>query len=121
MVVYRDKEKYAVLAIWKLIRFAMILLWILIFVVVSRSDLPGFEELENPQYDLASIIYDANEVAFGKYYIENREFIDYEDLSPEEAHDRLKPVFGVPFAQRKRGMGRPTKKERRDIDKFREL
>jgi len=49
---------------------------------VSRSDLPGFEELENPQYDLASVIYDAQEVAYGKYYIENREFVDFQDLSP---------------------------------------
>ena len=28
----------------------------LIFILVSFSDLPGFEELENPQYDLASFI-----------------------------------------------------------------
>lgn len=54
---------------------ALILWW------VSRSDLPGFAELENPTYDLASIIYDAQEVAYGKYYIENREFVDFADLS----------------------------------------
>jgi len=51
-------------------------------IIVSQSDLPGFTELENPQYDLASIIYDVNEEAFGKYYIENREFIDFKELSP---------------------------------------
>ena len=55
---------------------------VIVFIVVGRSDLPGFDELENPQYDLASIIYDVNEVPFGKYYIENREFIDFNDLSP---------------------------------------
>ena len=49
---------------------------------VSRSDLPGFEELENPEYDLASVIYDAEGLSYGKYYIENREFVDFKDLSP---------------------------------------
>ncbi|MEL6124281.1 MAG: transglycosylase domain-containing protein, partial [Bacteroidota bacterium] len=51
-------------------------------IVVSKSNLPDFADLENPQYDLASIIYDAQGEPFGKYYIENREFIDYQDLSP---------------------------------------
>ena len=54
----------------------------IIFFLVSRTDLPTFEDLENPQYDLASIIYDTNGEAFGKYYIENREFITFKDLSP---------------------------------------
>ena len=54
----------------------------LIILSVAKSDLPSFEELENPQYDLASIIYDTNGEAFGKYYIENREFIQFRDLSP---------------------------------------
>ena len=54
----------------------------LIILAVSLSDLPDFEDLENPKYDLASIIYDTNGVPFGKYYIENREFVDYNDLSP---------------------------------------
>ncbi|MFT4567229.1 MAG: penicillin-binding protein 1A [Saprospiraceae bacterium] len=49
---------------------------------VSRGDLPGFQELENPQYDLASVIYDAQGISYGKYYIENREFVDFKDLSP---------------------------------------
>ena len=54
---------------------------LIIIAVVAKSDLPSFTELENPQYDLASIIYDANNIPFGKYYIENREFISFNDLS----------------------------------------
>lgn len=54
----------------------------LIFFLFSRGDLPSFDELENPQYDLASIIYSNDETPFGKYYIENREFVDYDELSP---------------------------------------
>ena len=37
----------------------------------------------------------------------------YEDLSEP------RPRLGVAFAQRERGSGRPTKKERRDMEKFR--
>lgn len=54
----------------------------MVIIIVGSSELPSFDELENPKYDLASIIYDANEVQYGKYYIENREFIDFKDLSP---------------------------------------
>ena len=51
-------------------------------VSTSGKDLPSFEDLENPEYDEASIVYDANGVSFGKYYVENREIIDFESLSP---------------------------------------
>ena len=37
----------------------------------------------------------------------------YEDLSEP------RPRLGIAFAQRERGSGRPTKKERRDMEKFR--
>ena len=59
-----------------------VIVGIIVITVVANSDLPTFEELENPQYDLASVIYDANEIPYGKYYIENREFIQFRDLSP---------------------------------------
>ena len=67
-------------------------LWILLIVGLSLSfsfiistldkDLPTFEDLENPIYDEASIIYDIKGEPFGKYYIENRENISFEELSP---------------------------------------
>ncbi len=59
-----------------------VLAGIIVITIVAKSDLPTFEELENPQYDLASVIYDSNEIPYGKYYIENREFIQFRDLSP---------------------------------------
>ena len=55
---------------------------VIIITTVAYGDLPGFEDLENPKYDLASTIYDINGEEFGKYYIENRQFIDYAELSP---------------------------------------
>ena len=61
----------------------MVLLLILVgFLSISFSDLPSFEDLENPKYDLASTIYDVNGKPFGRYYIEDRVAVDYEQLSP---------------------------------------
>lgn len=67
-------------------------LWILLIislVIPARfilstinDDLPNFKDLENPEYDEASIIYDINGESFGKYYVENRVNVEYDDLSP---------------------------------------
>lgn len=48
----------------------------------------------------------------------------YEDISPEE--DKIdfsqnKSVFLLPDAYRQKGDGRPTKRDRRDIEKFKDL
>lgn len=40
-----------------------------------------------------------------------------EDLTPEEEKEKLKMTDSF-FIKRERGAGRPTKKERREIDKF---
>jgi len=56
---------------------------VLLFFNIANSDLPSFEDLENPQYDLATIVYDVNGESFGKYYVENREQIIFEELSPK--------------------------------------
>jgi ribosome-associated heat shock protein Hsp15 len=42
------------------------------------------------------------------------------DLTPQEELDKLLPLKAVPVALRLRGTGRPTKKERRDMDEWRE-
>ncbi|MGB1316159.1 MAG: RNA-binding S4 domain-containing protein [Chitinophagales bacterium] len=48
----------------------------------------------------------------------------YEDISPEEDKIDLskhKSAFLMPNAYRQKGEGRPTKRDRRDIDKFKDL
>ena len=80
-----DKEKSYLKWIAKFLWGSIILglvAAILIISAVALGDLPGFEDLENPKYDLASTIYDINGIEYGKYYIENRQFIDYKELSP---------------------------------------
>lgn len=58
---------------------------ILLFTAISSGLLgfmPSFEELENPKSNLASEIISADQELLGKYYIENRSNINYNDLSP---------------------------------------
>jgi len=77
---------------YKFLKWITILLWVLLLIGIVLparfilntldQDLPTFEDLENPEYDEASIIYDVNGTPYGKYYVENRELVKYEDLSP---------------------------------------
>ena len=43
-----------------------------------------------------------------------------EDVTPEEELAKLKSTQGQPLQTREKGEGRPTKRERRNMDKFRE-
>ncbi|MCF8367136.1 MAG: RNA-binding S4 domain-containing protein, partial [Bacteroidales bacterium] len=40
------------------------------------------------------------------------------DITPQEEHDRLKIYHEMNWERRDRGVGRPTKKERRDIERL---
>jgi ribosome-associated heat shock protein Hsp15 len=42
------------------------------------------------------------------------------DLTPQEEYERIELTRKFAFEKRDRGVGRPTKKERRDIDLFKE-
>ena len=44
--------------------------------------LPSFEELENPQQNLATEIYASDGVLLGKFFYENRSPVTYDELSP---------------------------------------
>ncbi len=62
-----------------------IILFIVIMVLIGRGKmgfLPEFSQLENPQTNLATeIITDDGEI-LGNYFVENRTYVDFEDLSP---------------------------------------
>lgn len=44
--------------------------------------LPTFEEIENPKSNLASQIITSDSEILGKFYVDNRTHVDFEDLSP---------------------------------------
>lgn len=68
------------------ITFASLVVFIfLLFVGIGYGlfgKMPSFEELENPKSSLASEIYSSDDKLLGKYFIENRSNIHYQDLSP---------------------------------------
>ena len=85
-----DKSWYekVVLLIWKFVLGGTVLIYLSLF-LVSFDNLPSFEDLENPSYNQASIVY-ANDLSIlGKYYIENREFILYDSLNQHLVHALL--------------------------------
>ncbi len=46
------------------------------------GSMPSFEDLENPDTNLASEIYSADGVLMGTYFIENRSNVEFRELSP---------------------------------------
>ena len=57
----------------------------LLFLGIARGwfgSMPSFEELENPDRNLASEVYSSDGYMLGTYYIENRSDVNYNDLPP---------------------------------------
>jgi penicillin-binding protein 1A len=62
-----------------------ILLFTVILVLIGKGKMgymPEFAQLENPQTNLASELITEDGELLGKYFVENRTFVDYEDLAP---------------------------------------
>lgn len=68
-------------AMWGLALLSIIGL-VLLFVFLSTRDLPTFEELENPNNNLATEVYAVNAEVLGRYFVENRIPVSFEQLSP---------------------------------------
>lgn len=79
---FRKWLKIAKFVMWSL-AIALVASMFYLFWSINQGDLPTFQQLENPEYDLASVIYDANNVPYGKYFVENRETITFDQLSPQ--------------------------------------
>jgi len=61
------------------------LIMALLFILLAKGKLgyvPTFEDLENPKNNLASEVYSADSVLLGPFYLENRTYVDFDDLSP---------------------------------------
>ena len=62
-----------------------LLIILLCLILASKGfwgPLPNFEELENPETNLATEILSSDNKLLGKYFYENRTHINYDDLSP---------------------------------------
>ena len=75
--------KYLVI-LWTLYTLPLVL-FIVIMILIGNGKMgfmPDFAQLENPQTNLASELITEDGELLGKYFIENRTFINYEDLAP---------------------------------------
>ncbi|MDF1559983.1 MAG: transglycosylase domain-containing protein [Bacteroidales bacterium] len=62
---------------------AVLLLTLFILIAAGKlGSLPSFEDLENPDNSLAAAVYSEDNVLLGKFYIQNRTWTDYEEISP---------------------------------------
>lgn len=77
MPIYQEIVKW----MWRVVGGAFALVF-LIFVILSFSNLPDTKELENPKSTLASEVYGISGDVLGRFYIENRVPVEYDDLSP---------------------------------------
>ncbi len=62
--------------------FALLLFMLLLTGLGLFGRLPSFEELENPKSNIATEIYSADGEMIGSYFIQNRSYVDYDELSP---------------------------------------
>ncbi len=81
----RDKKfRKNIVWLWVIISLPAILL-LTLFILISAQKLgplPSFEELENPASNLAAEVYSEDNVLLGKFYVQNRTWTEYEDISP---------------------------------------
>lgn len=79
------KNKPRFLKIFWGIIIAPLAIGIIIFALIgfgAFGELPSFEELENPKSNISTEIISEDGVQLGSFFVENRSFVDYDDLSP---------------------------------------
>lgn len=69
---------------WSIFTLPIVLILVL-FILISHEKLgpmPTFEDLENPENNLAAEVYSEDGVLLGKYYFQNRTWTEYKNISP---------------------------------------
>jgi len=81
----RDKKfRKNIIWFWVIISLPALLV-LTLFILISANRLgpiPSFGELENPDNSLAAEVYSEDDVLLGKFYIQNRTWTEYEEISP---------------------------------------
>jgi penicillin-binding protein 1A len=76
-------KRYLVI-IWGIYSIPILML-VILFILLANGKLgyvPTFEDLENPENNLASEVYSADSVLLGPFYLENRTYVGFDELSP---------------------------------------
>jgi len=78
------KSKKYLIILWSIYALP-ILSFVIIMILVSDGKMgfmPDFAQLENPQTNLASELITEDGELLGKYFVENRTFVEFEELAP---------------------------------------
>jgi penicillin-binding protein 1A len=78
------KFRKNIIWLWVILATPVVLL-ITLFILISAGKLgpmPSFEQLENPSNNLAAEVYSEDGVLLGKFYVQNRTWTEYENISP---------------------------------------
>ncbi len=84
----KKNVKVYLIVIWSLFLIAALSVFLLFYGIIHEwfGPMPTFEELENPETNLATEIISADGKLLGTYYIENRSNVSYDDISPDLIH-----------------------------------
>ena len=83
MAIITRRRKIYLTILWFLYCLPLLTL-ILLYILLVNDKLgyvPTFEDLENPDNNLASEVYSEDGELLGKFYLENRTFVEFESLS----------------------------------------
>ena len=75
-------QKRIVRWFWILFTVPVAMVALLIFLVWAFADIPSFEELENPESNLATQVIAEDGEILTTFHIENRSYVTYDELSP---------------------------------------
>ena len=80
----KNNGSKAVKVLWSIFAIVLVLIVLFFFGVAKGlfGTMPTFEELENPQTNLATQIISCDGKVLGSYYVENRSNVRYSELSP---------------------------------------
>lgn len=65
--------------------FALLFLMLALTAAGLFGKLPSFEELENPKSNIATEIYSEDGKMIGSFFVQNRSYVEYADLFPEDS------------------------------------
>ena len=78
-----QKKPFKAYVFWMwLLAVSAILCGAAIFVLVSMSELPEIDELENPKFEYATLVYTSDKEELGRYFKYNRDWVTYDELNP---------------------------------------
>ncbi len=80
----KKKKFWFIIILWGIIVVPAFIVGFMLMLVGlgAFGDMPTFKELENPKSNVASEVYSEDGKLLGTYHIENRSFVDFDDISP---------------------------------------